>query len=354
MAGEQLRVTEGNARGGSLEVETDLLIGRAVGEEEGRLGNDPEISRRHARLSRGEGGQLTIEDLGSANGTFVNGERIEAPRPLDLGDVVRMGQTVLQVTDASGAVPEPTQMGADIPAPPVEEEPEEPEAPEEEMVVTGGPAEGRRFAPGDELMIGRAVSGEGRLADDPELSRRHARVARDADGRLTIEDLGSVNGTFVNGGRVDGVRTLELGDSIRVGESTLELVAAGAPAPAAPAPPPARAPAPPPSPRAGPAPPAGPASHSPSASGASRSSAGPRSGAGGGRPATAGHRLRRVPRGGGDRPRGHGGGVPGRGARASAPGGAQAHPAPSTRRRSASACASGASRRSPPRSTIPT
>ena len=330
MAGEQLRVTEGNARGGSLEVETDLLIGRAVGEEEGRLGNDPEISRRHARLSRGEGGQLTIEDLGSANGTFVNGERIEAPRPLDLGDVVRMGQTVLQVTDASGAVPEPTQMGADIPAPPVEEEPEEPEAPEEEMVVTGGPAEGRRFAPGDELMIGRAVSGEGRLADDPELSRRHARVARDADGRLTIEDLGSVNGTFVNGGRVDGVRTLELGDSIRVGESTIELVAAGAPAPAAPrsAPGPRARPPAAAGPRAGPAPPAGPASHSASASGALPFLRRPPAPApGGGRPATAGHRLCRVPRGGGDRPRGHGGGVPGRGARASAPGGAQAHPA---------------------------
>ena len=50
-------------------------------------------------------------------------------------------------------------------------------------------------------MIGRAASGEGRLGDDAELSRRHARVARDADGRLTIEDLGSANGTFVNGVR---------------------------------------------------------------------------------------------------------------------------------------------------------
>ena len=102
MAGEQLRVTEGNARGGSLEVERDLLIGRAAPDEEGRLGDDPEISRRHARVSRGAGGALTIEDLGSANGTFVNGERIDAPRTLDLGDSVRMGQTVLQVTDASG------------------------------------------------------------------------------------------------------------------------------------------------------------------------------------------------------------------------------------------------------------
>ncbi len=256
MAGEQLRVTEGNARGGSLEVETDLLIGRAVGEAEGRLGDDPEISRRHARVSRGPGGQLTIEDLGSANGTFVNGQRLDAPRALDLGDEVRVGQTVLQVTDASGRVPEPTQMGADIPAP-VAPEPE-PEPDEEEMVVTGGPAKGRRFTPGDGLVIGRAVNGEGRLADDPELSRRHARVARDADGRLTIEDLGSVNGTFVNGGRVHEARILEPGDSIRVGESTIELVTAGAAPPARAAaapPPPARAPAPPRPPARPPTPP---------------------------------------------------------------------------------------------------
>ena len=80
MAGEQLRVTEGNARGTSLAVEAELLIGRAAPEEAGRLGDDPELSRRHARASRAANGQLTIEDLGSANGTFVNGERIDAPR----------------------------------------------------------------------------------------------------------------------------------------------------------------------------------------------------------------------------------------------------------------------------------
>ena len=81
-------------------------------------------------------------------------------------------------------------------------------------------------------MIGRAVSGEGRLADDPELSRRHARVARDAEGRLTIEDLGSANGTFVNDVRVSEPRALEPGDSIRVGETTMELAEAGRPPPA--------------------------------------------------------------------------------------------------------------------------
>ncbi len=241
MAGEQLRVTEGNARGTSLAVEAELLIGRAAPEEAGKLGDDPEISRRHARASRAANGQLTIEDLGSANGTFVNGERIDAPRALDLGDVVKMGQTLLQVTDASGGVPEPTRLGAAVPAG-LEAEPDE------QLLVVAGTAEGRRFTLDDELVIGRAVSGEGRLADDPELSRRHARVFRDAGGALSIEDLGSANGTFVNGERVQE-SLLKVGDSIRVGETTMEVTgfeqAPSAPA-AAPPPPPAAAPPPPP------------------------------------------------------------------------------------------------------------
>ena len=56
-------------------------------------------------------------------------------RTLDLGDSVRTGQTVLQVTDASGGFPEPTQLGADIPA---GARPRAPARPAEELVVTGG------------------------------------------------------------------------------------------------------------------------------------------------------------------------------------------------------------------------
>ena len=247
MAGDQLWVTEGKESGKPLSVDADLLIGRLAPEEDGRLGDDPEISRRHARVSRGTDGQLSIEDLGSANGTFVNDERIDAPRTLDLGDVVRVGKTVLRVTDRFGAVPEkprgaPAGGAASATA----------EA-GEELVVTAGTAPGRRLALKDELVIGREVSGEGRLTDDHELSRRHARVARNASGQVTIEDLGSANGTFVNGERVNSRHVLKVGDSVEVGSTTLQLTGSERvpvlPAPAAPAPaapPPARAKRPPP------------------------------------------------------------------------------------------------------------
>jgi pSer/pThr/pTyr-binding forkhead associated (FHA) protein/tRNA A-37 threonylcarbamoyl transferase component Bud32 len=252
MAGEQLWVTEGEEQGNRLSLDAGLMIGRAAPDEDGRLGGDPEISRAHARISREASGELTIEDLGSANGTFVNDERIDAPRALELGDVIRVGRTVLQLRDRSGQVPQKTRVPMVVP---VGEPTSTPAAMAEELVVTAGAAAGRRLALGDELVIGRAVSGEGMLSDDHELSRRHARVARDAGGRLTIEDLGSANGTFVNGERVRDSRPLRLGDSVRVGSSTLQLTQVGqaSAAPARETNPPAPAVAAPPAPATPPA-----------------------------------------------------------------------------------------------------
>ncbi len=250
MVGDQLRVIEGRERGKRLGVDADLLIGRVAPQDEGRLGEDPEISRRHAFVSRGADGRLTIEDLESANGTFVNDERIDAPRVLELGDVVRMGRTVLQLTDHSGAVPdEPSGTVESVSG----ERTRVSAAAGEVLVVTAGTAHGRRLALADELLIGRGVSGEGMLSEDVELSRRHARVSRDAGGELSIEDLGSANGTFVNGERIQGRQALRVGDSVRIGSTTLELTdLARAPASrAVPSPPPA---SPPPAPAKGPPP----------------------------------------------------------------------------------------------------
>ncbi len=55
--------------------------------------NDVEVSRRHARLIAQSGGHA-IEDLGSTNGTFVNGQRIRTVTVLRLGDKVRLGEII--------------------------------------------------------------------------------------------------------------------------------------------------------------------------------------------------------------------------------------------------------------------
>ena len=69
----------------------DIIIGRDPAAD--ILINSPGISRRHARLFQQEGATW-LEDLGSRNGTFVNGERITHPHRLQPDDEVRLGQSV--------------------------------------------------------------------------------------------------------------------------------------------------------------------------------------------------------------------------------------------------------------------
>jgi predicted component of type VI protein secretion system len=64
--------------------------------------SDPEVSRRHAVVAESPEG-FTIEDLGSTNGTWVNGERIDHPQPLRAGDEIRFGNTVWHVRTAAAA-----------------------------------------------------------------------------------------------------------------------------------------------------------------------------------------------------------------------------------------------------------
>lgn len=70
-------------------------------------------------------------------------------------------------------------------------------------------------------LVGRGADCDESL-DDPFISERHVRFDR-VEGRLVIEDLGSTNGTQVNGLPVMGRRTLDRGDEIRVGQTIMEV-----------------------------------------------------------------------------------------------------------------------------------
>ena len=61
--------------------------------------NDAEVSRKHSRLIF-QGGKYVIDDLGSTNGTFVNGQRLAGPVVLKAGDVVSLGEQIVLMYDA--------------------------------------------------------------------------------------------------------------------------------------------------------------------------------------------------------------------------------------------------------------
>ncbi|MFN8434751.1 MAG: FHA domain-containing protein [Anaerolineales bacterium] len=64
--------------------------------------NDAEVSRKHARLMF-QGGKYVLEDLGSTNGTFVNGQRLAGPIVLKAGDVISLGEQIVLMYDAIAA-----------------------------------------------------------------------------------------------------------------------------------------------------------------------------------------------------------------------------------------------------------
>src|SRR4051795_10842424 len=115
MADETLKITGGNAAGQDINLEQELVIGRST-PGLGSLGGDSEISRVHARVFHDPSGRLIVEDLGSTNGTFVNGNRISGQQALNPGDQLRFGQTSLTV-EGGAADAGATSVGNVIPAP---------------------------------------------------------------------------------------------------------------------------------------------------------------------------------------------------------------------------------------------
>jgi pSer/pThr/pTyr-binding forkhead associated (FHA) protein len=95
----QLIMRSGPTPGAAYTLEGDqLTIGRDSTNQ--IVINDAEISRRHARLTF-QGGKYVLEDLGSTNGTFVNGQRLAGPRVLKPGEVVSFGEQIVLVFEVT-------------------------------------------------------------------------------------------------------------------------------------------------------------------------------------------------------------------------------------------------------------
>ncbi|PQO46877.1 FHA domain-containing protein [Blastopirellula marina] len=133
------------------------------------------VSGRHCRLQR-QAGQWYVEDLGSTNGVYVNGEKIVERRLISPSDDVTLGKNV----------PLPWPAEAQPPAQP---------QPLQAQPVASAPPVAQPVFPGTKITIGRNA-GNDVVLSDPSVSSKHA-VLTVADGLITLEDLQSSNGTYV-------------------------------------------------------------------------------------------------------------------------------------------------------------
>ena len=93
--------------------------------------------------------------------------------------------------------------------------------PSEVVMVRSESNSGQRFALTTAAVVGRSDDAD-IVIDDPYASEFHLRIGNQ-DGEVMLHDLGSTNGTYVNGRRVTAPTQLSMGDSIQVGRTILEV-----------------------------------------------------------------------------------------------------------------------------------
>ena len=198
--------TEGGLAGERIPITEEIVMGRDSG---GLAIDDSEVSRRHASVKPIDGG-LIVTDLDSANGTAVNGRPIDRPTLVTDGDVIALGDTSFRVELPGSRAADRTQLRSRVDLPRAAA-----------LIVNDGPSAGDRFPVEREALLGRA--GADIVVQDPEASRQHARV-RPMNGGLELTDLGSANGTIVNGQRIERPAQLVDGDVIKIGRTSLTTV----------------------------------------------------------------------------------------------------------------------------------
>src|SRR6266568_1999229 len=188
------------------------------------------VSGVHAEL-RYAGGEWRLADLGSRNGTFLNGRRLTAPAAavLRAGDLITLGEAGPRLSVVAVA---------EVLAPTVPEHPGIAEPGPERRTPIEARAYGvtlldagsgrRHEARGVRIRLGRGRECEVRLAEAPDVvSRVHAELTVGSSGALAVHDAGSKNGSFVNDERVTEPLPIRLGDRIALGRGGPVLIVEG-------------------------------------------------------------------------------------------------------------------------------
>ena len=233
-----------------LQLDKDVIhIGRGAEMDISIEAAETVVSRRHAMVERQASEQYVLFDLGSFNGTLINGQRITQPTPLYDEDQIQLGVKgpVLRFIDPWHPAPADARPPAGqraltldhatiVPAMPPVSGPlaemlslhqtlhaDSFAPPPQELPTGDGQAQLLMQIPFDgkgQLTVGRALDNDVTL-DGLQISKRHARFLEES-GRIIIEDVGATNGVYVNGTRVKGRQPLNNNDLVQIGPFLLQ------------------------------------------------------------------------------------------------------------------------------------
>lgn len=174
----------------------NLIVGSGA-EADIKLDN-PRVSRQHLQIVYNKEGELHLQDLGSTNGTFLNGIQLDQGK----GQLLKH-KDKLQLAGASGILI-------------VIEQPKTDEVTSTQTDIID------KLKSKNRITIGRNQNCDIVLNNDT-VSRYHATIERSADGAYTLRDSDSRNGTYVNGRKIRGITRVTKKDKIYIGRHQLSL-----------------------------------------------------------------------------------------------------------------------------------
>jgi pSer/pThr/pTyr-binding forkhead associated (FHA) protein len=194
--------------------------------------NSRTVSRRHAVLRVSDSGTVRVEDTNSTNGTRCGGVKVPPGQPVALSDgvIVQFGEVKLTAVlppppakpdRAYPALPSPYDSVAGTPPPPLALMPPDPPVTSSGTIARLVGGDGTAFPLGDgATSFGRRAANTYVLSGDTYVSGAHAIVEQD-NGRFYLVDLGSTNGTRLNGRRIapNHPEPLSDGDEVLLGQT---------------------------------------------------------------------------------------------------------------------------------------
>ncbi len=225
----RLRIITGPEAGKAVELSRgELVIGR--NEPAGLVINHPEVSRRHARLFF-QNGSFCVEDLGSSNGTLVNGVPVGVPQVLSEGDVIQLGPVIsLSFSETQTASTRPglpsavevhssgeTVMDANLP-PGLMDAVTKSTKPSLQVTIAGHETESHTLS-GNRITLGRAEDND-IVVRSPIMSRHHATLEWTPSGYEIRIAPGVTNILRCQGRPVVDHQLLTNGDVLRIDSET--------------------------------------------------------------------------------------------------------------------------------------